>query len=237
MNTNYIYQTIHTLAHNPLAVAEHCRILEQHFFDIYLRPLRLDEGEIIEQIIEHLRQERATRSLSVFVELRVDINQELEITIADVSLYDGYAMRSLAPRVKIITFDSPFGLCPSSARRPLLSFAEDMARNLGGDIALECSTDGVIQSIGGAALFAVLGRRIIASTTLLSVERDIILRAAQELRLEVEEREITRHELASLDELFGCDHQGIIAASAHGEHRYMKILAQRIASHIAQPFL
>ncbi len=233
---NYIYQTIHTLAHHPLSVSLHCRIAERHFLDTFFRPLRLDDESIHNEIVELLRRERVTRELSVFVELRIDIEGEIELTMSGVSLYDGYAMRSISPRVQAIVVDSPFGLMPNSARRETIDFANEIARNLGAEMALECDTKGVVHSLGGTALFGVVGRRIIASRSFDSVERRLVIEAAEELNLEVEQRYITRVELHQLDELFGVDHQGVIAASSYGDHLYMKIMAEKIASRLLQPF-
>ncbi|MFI3305232.1 MAG: hypothetical protein R3Y68_01810 [Rikenellaceae bacterium] len=236
MNPNYIYQTIHTLSHHPHHVASHCRLLERHFLDIYFRPLRLDEEQIEREIVELLGRERVTRTVSVFVELRVDIEQEMELSLCGVSLYDGYAMRSISPRAALVTFDSPFGLQPNTARRRALDFASDIARNIGGEIAVECNRAGHICSLGGAALFAVEGRRLIASTAFESVERNLIIEAAAELSIEVVQRPIVRHELHTVDELFGCDHQGVIASSSYGDHLFMSIIANKIASQLTQPW-
>ncbi|MFI3304433.1 MAG: aminotransferase class IV [Rikenellaceae bacterium] len=236
MNPNYIYQTIHTLSHHPLYVAEHCRLLERAFLDIYFRPLLLDEDDIYKKIVELLRHERVTQTLSVFVELRIDIQQNEEIVISGRSLYDGYAIRSISPFAVAVTFDSPFGLHSSSARRAALSFAGDIARNLGGEIALECSRDGALLSLDGAAIFALIRNRLIASTTIDSVEREFVIAAAADLSIEVERREIMRNELYLFDEVFGCDHNGIIAISGYGEQRYMSLIAEKIAKYLSQPW-
>ncbi len=236
MNDNYLYQTIHTLAHYPLYVAEHCRILEQDFLELYFRPLTLDEEAIRAQIIELLDGRCVTTERSVFVELRIDIDQNCEIVLGDVSLYEGYAFRSVQPSAQIVVFDSPFGLFPTSARRVALSFADDLARNLGGDIAIECGRDSVVRSMAGATLFGISKSRMIASTTLNRVERDLVIEAAQSLNITVEQREIKRSELPDFDELFGCDHRGITSISKYNNYRYMSIVAKKIATLLSQPW-
>ncbi len=210
--------------------------MERHFLDIYFRPLRLDDEQITRDIIDLLRLQRVTRSVSVFVELRVDIDQSVELDVCGVSLYDGYAMRSITPRASLVTLNSPFGLSPSTARRAALSFAEDIARNLGGEIAIECDRAGQLLSLGGASLFGVVGHRLIASTAIHSVERDLIIATATSLSIEIEQRPIMRSELYTLDELFGCDHQGVISTSSYGDQPYMSIIAQKIAAHLTQPW-
>ncbi len=236
MKSNYLYQSIHTLSHHPLYVAEHCRILEQDFLELYLRPLTLDEEAITEDIFHLLSERRVTKELSVFVELRVDIDQNQEVVVGDVSLYDGYALRSIQPSAEIVLFDSPFGLYPTSARREALSFAEDLARNLGGEIALECGMDSILRSVDGATIFGVKRGLLVASTTLNRVERDLVIAAAQSLGMRVEEREIMRSDLSEFDEVFGCDHRGVIAISKYSHYRYMSIVAQKIAVAMSQPW-
>lgn len=210
--------------------------MERHFLDIYFRPLRLDVEQIGRDIVALLRSQRVTRSVSVFVELRVDIEQEVEIVVCGISLYDGYAMRSITPRAEVVTFTSPYGLMPNTARRSALSFAADIAHNIGGEIAIECGVDGRLLSLDGAALFGVVGRRVIVSRAFESVERGLVVAVARSLGLDVEERDIVRGDLCELDELFGCDHQGVIAVSRYGDHPYMTIIAQKIAAQLTQPW-
>lgn len=236
MKSNYLYQTIHTLAHHPLYVAEHCRLLEQDFLELYFRPLSLDDRAIEDDIVRLLREGGVTTELSVFVELRIDIDQCYEVVVSGVSLYDGYALRSIQPSAQIVVLDSPFGLFPTSARRAALSFAEDIAVNLGGEIALECGRDSIVRSVGGATLFCVRRGVLIASTTLNRVERDLVIDAAKSMGMVVEEREIHRSDLPDFDEVFGCDHRGVIAISKYSHYRYMSIVAQKIAVAMSQPW-
>ncbi len=210
--------------------------MERDFLDLYLRPLTLDEGVITRDIEHLLERSGVTRDLSVFVELRVDIDQSQQLLIDEVSLYAGHALRSIQPSASIVLFDSPFGLFPTSARRVVLSFAADMARNLGGEIALECGADSVVRSIDGAALFCVRGGVLTASTTLRRVERELVIEAARALGMQIEEREIRRSELSRYDEVFGCDHRGIIAISKYSHYRYMSVVAEKISIAISQPW-
>lgn len=236
MNKNYIYQTIHTLAHHAQFVAEHCRILERTFLDLYFRPLHLDAQQINGEIVELLKREFVSREVSVFVELRIDIDQNYELVISGISLYDGYAFRSIMPSAQCVCFDSPFGLFPTSVRREVISFAGDIARNLGGEIPLECSRDGVIYSAEGSTICAIERRTIIVSTTIECVERRLVINAAQNEGLQIEEREIRRNELPHFDEVFYCDHRGITAISKCGDYRYMSIIAEKLAMGMAQPW-
>lgn len=236
MKSNYIYQTIHTLSHHPLHVAKHCRILEETFLELYLRPLLLDSEQITREIVELLHSRRVTTELSVFVELRIDINQEIEIVISEVSLYDGYDFRSIKPTAHSLIFDSPFGLFSTSARREALSFARDLAYNLGGEMVVECHRDGTVISGDGYAIFMIVGRTLTTSPIIDSVERGLVVEAAHSIGLRVEEHNILRNDLTLADELFTCDHRGITSISRYERTPYMTIIAEKIATALSQPW-
>ncbi len=204
--------------------------------EIYFRPLRLDDEAIRVSIIELLRRERVSSEVSVFVELRVDIDFNWVVMVSEVSIYDGYAMRCVSPPAEIVTFDSPFGHYPTSARREVLKFANEIAVNFGADIAVECDKAGNVISLCGAALFGVIGRTIVVSDFVQSVERELIIKSAAECGVEVIEERYTKKELNRFDELFAGDHCGITSVSRCGERLYMTVLAEKIASKLAQPW-
>ncbi len=233
---NYIYQTIHTIAHHPLYVAEHCRLLEQAFMELYFRPLRLDAESVEEAVVELLTSERASRELSVFVELRVDIDFRWSVVVSDVSIYSGYSLRCVRPTAECITFDSPFGRYPTSARREVLRFAGDLALNFGAELAIECDTKGCVISAAGAALFGVVDRCLVTTPLLQSVERELVITAAKAHGLEIIEEQYTKKELPKFEELFAVDHQGVVSISSCGDRHFMGIVAERIATKLAAPF-
>lgn len=204
--------------------------------EVYFRPLYLDAQEIAQEIAALLGRSGTTREVSVFVELRVDIEQEYELIISDISLYDGYAFRSIQPTAQCVIFDSPFGLFSTSARREALAFADDIAKNLGGEIPLECNRQGVIYSAEGATICAITRRKIVVSPMIRSVERELVINAAKLNNLEIEERDIKRSELPHFDEIFYCDHRGITAISGYEHYRYMSIIAEKIAIGMSQPW-
>lgn len=212
-------------------------MLERDFFELFRTPLQLNEVRIHNQIVSLIRSEGVTRSLSTFVELRVDRLGEQEILICGASLYDGYAFRCISPTAQVVLVESPFGMLSTSARRSTLALAGELSLNIGGEVALECDSRNRIHSIGGAALFAAGERRLISSPSVRSVERGLVIEAAKALRIPTEEREIWNDELPHFDELFCCDHQGILAISRLDTKPYMSIIAQKIGSALTQPWM
>ncbi len=238
MNRNYIYQVVHTLSHHPLHVDAHCRLLERIYMDVYFKPLYLDSQQIDQDIIALLKRERVTQELSVFVEIRINRNGDVSLFLSEVSIYDGYTLRCISPSVETILMELPFGAHHTSIRREILSFANDVVHNLDCDMAIECSIDGCVQSIGGGTAFGIVDdRTIIASTSFQSVERQIVIEAARDCQYKVIESRIMRNDLRQFNELFFCDHYGVTAISRYAQHRYLSINAQKIAEQLATPWI
>lgn len=234
---HYIYQVVHTIAHHPLYLDEHCRLLEDCCMEIYFKPLYLDREEIHHNIVTLLKQERVTQDLSIFVEIRIDRDGKLSLILSEISIYDGYSLRCLSPSVESVMMTIPFGPYHTSIRRQVIDFANDIAKNLGGDMAVICNNSGSVDSIGGGALFGLANRKLIASTSFLNVERQIVIEAAKECQLEVIEAQIQLKDLSSFDELFFCDHYGITAVSRYAKRLYPSINAQKIAEKLATPWI
>lgn len=235
MQRGYIYQTIHTVGYTPLYLDEHCTLMEQAFIELFFRPIYLDREAIALQIDQLLREGGLTSELSIFVELRLFMDGEHELSVDHISIYEGYTLRCFTPRIVQVEFSSPFGLLPTSARRGALALAGEMAINLGGDLAIEYRDQELI-SVGGAAIFMVVGRRVITPLEFESVEREVVCRAVERCALELELRSISLGELLSCDELFIADHYGV-SAVAQFEHRsYANDIAIKVADSMAQPF-
>lgn len=235
METNYIYQTIHTVGYSPLYLDRHCRVLEEAFMELYMRPLHLNEVLIAQEIWDLLESQSLTTELSIFVDLRISSSGEHSILVDSLSLYDGYSLRAITPRAVLVDFASPFGYLPTKARRATIAQANEVAKNLGGELAVEYY-DNTLHSIGGSPLFIVSGRTITTPPTFDSVERGVIIDAAQRSGVIVEQREIRVDELFECEELLIADHYGLTAIS-HFEHRpYTNTIAIKIAELISQPF-
>lgn len=203
--------------------------------ELYMQTLHLDTDRISSEIDQLLRSQSLTTELSIFVDLRVYSSGEYTLVVDSISLYDGYSLRAITPRAVLVEFTSPFGSLPTNARRTTVAQANDVAVNLGGELAVEHIDNRVI-SIGGSAPFVVLGRMLVTPQTLESVEREVVIEAAERAGLTIEQRDITISELLNCDELFITDHYGLTSIS-HLEHRpYANTIAVKVAELLAQPF-
>lgn len=205
--------------------------------EVYLRPLRLDEQRVYDDITTLLRSKSVPTEVSVYVELRVDVERRVEYIINEISIYNGYSLRCISPTAQSVVFESSFGLRSTSVRREILSFAEGIANNLGGEIVLESDAKGVIKSAAGAALFGVANRTICSSKYIDCVEKKMVIESAKSCDFEIVECEITKKELPLFDELFYCDHYGITAISRYERRTYMSVIARKIADEMTQPWV
>ncbi len=204
--------------------------------EVYFRPLRLDAENITREVIALLKSQNMPTEVSVYVELRVSIDFKYELVISEVSIYEGYSYRCIAPAAECVTFDSPFGICNSSARREVLRFANDIAHNYGGEIAIECNRSGGVISAAGGALCALRGRNLTISSAFEFVEIEPIVEAAGLCNLTVELARITKKELDHFDELFIGDHYGVTSISRCGSRLYVKSMSEKIAERMALPW-
>ncbi len=239
MGQGYLYQMIHTIGHTPLYVDRHCRLLEGAYLNLCLHPLHLDDKSIAEEICALLTQSCATKEFSIYVELRVMMSGEHHIHIDQISIYEGYTLRCLTPRSQLVDFRSPFGTLPTNARRTAVELANEVAQNLGGDVAVEYQSevsDGELYSISGCAPFMVVGRTLHTPTAVDSVERELVIDHTRECGFQVMERPIHISELFSADELFYVDHYGITAVRWFDRRSYVDTISSRIADSMAKPF-
>lgn len=204
--------------------------------DVYFRPLRLNHIEIFNEIVALLRAKSAPTEVSVYVELRIDIEYRTELIISEISIYNGYELRSISPTAQAVTFNSPFGLRFTSVRREVISFAGDIANNLGGEVVIECGSNGVVNSAAGGALFGITSRTLYSSNAIQCVERQMVIESAKNCDLKVVECEITKKELTSFDELFYVNHYGVTSISRYDRRTYTSIISGKIASGMTQPW-
>ncbi|WP_418992494.1 aminotransferase class IV [Alistipes sp.] len=232
----YLYQTVHFAAGRPRLLAEHVGVLRDAartlFGVAYAPDLRLLE----KRIATLAAAERYPAAVSGFVRIELDAEGTERLLPAGVSLYDGYALRSLMPAGITLHYDLPLTEAPTSARETASLLARQLARRSGCGAAVRCDREGALLTADDAPLLAVKGTTIFTSPAPQSVERWLGLRAAEALGLEVREQPVAKAALPELDELFYIDHRGVTALSHCDGHPYMALTAERIAGAMEQFF-
>ncbi|MDE7123278.1 MAG: branched-chain amino acid aminotransferase, partial [Alistipes sp.] len=109
MTEPYLYQTIHLRGSRPLRVARHAELLgawAAALFGIRYAPAVVALERRIAALAE---RERYPRDLSSFVRLELTADGTERLLPAGVSLYEGFALRSIAPDAVTVDFAAPLG--------------------------------------------------------------------------------------------------------------------------------
>ena len=227
MTELYLYQTVHLArgrARNAEAHAARLDAASRELFGRGYAPARLAAR------IEALAAtERYPMGVSGFVRIELGADGEERLTPAGVSLYDGYALRSLQPEAVTLRYDLPLTEAPTSAREAAAQLARHMAERAGADVAVRCDREGILREADDAPLFAVAGLTVLAAPGTLSVERELAVRAVRAAGLELREEPFGCGELPRIDELFFADHRGITALARCDGQPLMSLIAERIA--------
>jgi len=225
----YLYQTVHLRCGRPRLVAAHAAVLAEAARALFGAEYAPDPERLERRIAEAARAERYPSAVSGFVRIELTAGGEERIVPAGVSLYDGYALRSLMPEASVVQYDLPFGEAPTSVREVAAGLARCRAAQEGADVALRCDASGVCRTLDDAPLLAVAGRRVVLAPGERSVERHLALLAVRAAGLDVSEEPFGLEALADFDELFAVDHRGVTAVSRCGGRPYMALLAERVA--------
>ncbi len=227
MTELYLYQTVHLArgrARNAEAHAARLDAASRELFGRGYAPARLAAR------IEALAAaERYPTGVSGFVRIELGADGEERLTPAGVSLYDGYALRSLQPEAVTLRYDLPLTEAPTSAREAAAQLARRMAEHAGADVAVRCDREGILREADDAPLFAVAGHTVLAAPGTQSVERELAVRAVRAAGLELREEPFGCGELPRIDELFFADHRGITALARCDGQPLMSLIAERIA--------
>lgn len=227
MTELYLYQTVHLArgrARNAEAHAARLDAASRELFGRGYAPARLAAR------IEALAAaERYPTGVSGFVRIELGADGEERLTPAGVSLYDGYALRSLQPEAVTLRYDLPLTEAPTSAREAAAQLARRMAERAGVDVAVRCDREGILHEADDAPLFAVAGHTVLAAPGTQSVERELAVRAVRAAGLELREEPFGCGELPRIDELFFADHRGITALARCDGQPLMSLIAERIA--------
>lgn len=229
MKELYLYQTLHLRNRRPRLLAEHAALLAAEARTCFGIRLRADLPEFARHIAALAAAERFPCDLSAFVRWEVTADGMERLLSGGVSIYEGYALRSLMPNAVTVAYDMPFGEAPTSVREAAALLAQRQAELAGASVAVRCDRTGMLLSADDAPLFAVRKGVVYTSPAPQSVERDLIVRACDAARIRLAEHPVLRTELALYDELFYADHRGVTALAHCDRQPFMSLVAERVA--------
>lgn len=238
-----VYQTVHLCDGRPRLVADHAALVDRAARSLLGIRYKVDPADLERRIAAAAAAARYPRSVSGFVRIELFTDGRERLAPAGVSLYRGYAWRSLTPEARTIRYDLPLSEAPASHRAAAALLARQRARLSGADVAVRCNGAGHCLTADDAPLIAIRGREVVtppvgdgtaaadgaAPALFPSVERALALRAAVEAGLTVCEEPVERSALGRFDELFYVDHRGITSLAHCDGYPFMTLLAERIA--------
>ena len=124
MTDVYLYQTIHLLDGFCRNLAEHLALLDGWARSLFGFSVPLDEEQARRMLREEARRNAPVGcDRSLFVRLAVDDSGEVDCSFHGISLYRGYAHRSITPDAVTLRYALPFGEGPTSAREAAAALA------------------------------------------------------------------------------------------------------------------
>lgn len=232
----YLYQWVHILAGQPLHLEAHLQLLAAGYRRLLGRDFRYDPAEVVQRIGVLLHANRYPVTGSTFIRLRLYLSGQLAIMPGGISLYTGYALRSLRPVATVLQSEVPFSELTTAAREVTAQVNRQLAAAAGAQIAIRCDADGRLRDADDAPLFAVRGLELFTPPAPASVEAQVAREAIEAAGLTLREELLTPGSLCACDELFYFDHRGITSVSCCDGNPYMDLVAGRIARALAAPF-
>lgn len=168
--------------------------------------------------------------MSGFVRIELDPDGTERLLPAGVSLYDGYAFRSLQPEAVTVGYDLTLSEAPTSAREAAAQLARRLAERRGAEVAVRCDSAGILRSADDAPLLAIAGRTVLTAPG--PRKRRTPPGHAGPFGPQgwnCAKRPSDAPTCPSLDELFFADHRGVTSLSRCDGLPLMTFVAERIA--------
>lgn len=230
MTDLYLYQTVHVARGRALHVAEHAAVLDAASREWFGRPYTPSPGALRTRIELLAEKEHYPTAVSGFVRIELRPDGEDRLLPVGISLYDGYAYRSVQPTAVAVDYENPFTSAPTSVREAAAAWARRAAERAGAEVAIRCDAAGHFREAEGAPLFAIAGRTVLEAPGPESVERSITREAVRRAGMELRKEEFGLGNLSRIEELFFTDHRGITSLSRCNGVPLMTFLAERIAA-------
>ena len=159
----YLYQTVHLARGRARNVAGHIAVLDAASRELFGRPYAPAAERLAKRIETLSAAERYPAGVSGFVRIELDPDGTERLLPAGVSLYDGYAFRSLQPEAVTVGYDLTLSEAPTSAREAAAQLARRLAERRGAEVAVRCDSAGILRSADDAPLLAIAGRTVLTA--------------------------------------------------------------------------
>ena len=132
----YLYQTVHLARGRARNVAGHIAVLDAASRALFGRPYAPAAERLAKRIETLSAAERYPAGVSGFVRIELDPDGTERLLPAGVSLYDGYAFRSLQPEAVTVGYDLTLSEAPTSAREAAAQLARRLAERIAAELRI-----------------------------------------------------------------------------------------------------
>lgn len=230
-----LYQTLHIHRGRVRLTAEHVVLLDDASRKLFQRPYTPDLHQLERRLTHCAAAANYPCGVSGFVRLTLTPDGEERLTPAGVSLYSGYALRSLHPDAVTLRYDLPLGCAPTPAREASASLARLTATCVKASAAVQHTSDGLLLAADDAPLYGIIDKTVFASP-FPAAERTLTRAAIAAAGYSLSDESLRYEHLPFLLELFWIDHRGVTALAHCDGYPLISLAAERVATQLETLF-
>ena len=229
----YIYEHIRTQGFEPLHFEEHYARLDALSRKLFLAPVGVAPEVLKRAVAQALQQGGYSPRTANAVYVRCSSDSEVSVEAVEL-LYNNFSLRALRPHGYLCRVSGDLIVENSSAKEALLELNRAMAQISDEGVAIWADEQGEVLAIDGASVVAVFEDEIRFSRRGEGVEFDLAYTTSAKIKRPISKGAIMVDELRDAKELLCIDYRGVTALHSFDSHRYMDIMAEKIAARVAE---
>lgn len=229
----YIYEYIRTQGFEPLYFEEHYAHLDALSRKLFLAPIATTPNLLKQEISKALQRGGCSPRTKNAVYVRCDSDGTVSVEVVEL-LYNHFSLRALRPQGYLCRVSGDLLIENSSAKEALIELNRAMAQVSDEGVAIWVDEQGEVLAVDGASVVAVFDDEIRFSRRGAGVEFEIAYSAAANVKCPLSKGAIMVEELCDVKELFCVDYRGVTALHSFGSYRYMDLVAEKIATGVAE---
>ena len=228
----YLYEHIRTQGFEPMHFEEHYAHLDALARKLFVRPLNVEREELKRQIAETLRKEGFSAHTMNAVCVRCYSDGSLNVEGVEM-LYNQFSLRAIRPNGYICRVSGELLVANTSAKDALTELNGEISQLSEEGVSIWVNEQGEVLAIDGSPVIAVFEDEIRFSRMGEGVEFDVAYATIGDIRRKITKEEIRVEQLCDVKELLCVDYRGVTALESFESHRYVDIIAERIAMKVA----
>ena len=245
LHDNYVYAAVNTVDHQPLYLGKHLDYAARTCKKLYGTTPECDTRTIRNEIIQLLDMNRMPKTGNIvhiyFLPLTPDSPASPYsriITCEKSTIYRGYDLISIRPRVILTNYEIPFSGHRTAVSLTASRYMHSFAIRSGSHAAIRVNRNDKVISCGEYPVFFVKNNTVYMppapDESPLCTERDLMLRLCGLAGVATAERSISAEEIAGSDEVIIFDGAGLQSVLCWGSSYFYNVIANRLAAHMSQ---